>query len=131
MVPLLNSSALLHPKIDTLRPEVSLVYKAHLHGLFGLFFYAGLGLVSKANVDIKTCRMVAQFLAHKPVNSALLTDSFILSFSKLLKLWSWMQTRQTQIQLSGPRKVTGTSEKRAPGHGNFPAFYEHHPPACY
>ena len=30
----------------------------------------------------------AQFLAHKPVNYVSLTDSFIVLFSKLLKLWS-------------------------------------------
>ena len=51
--------------------------------------------------------MVAQFLAHKPVNSASLTDSFIVSFSKLLKLWSWMQTyssQETQNNFPGPEK---------------------------
>ena len=33
--------------------------------------------------------MVSQlFLADKPVNSASLSDSFIVSFSKLLKVWS-------------------------------------------
>ena len=37
---------------------------------------------TKADFQIKT----AQFLAHKPGNFALLTDSFIVSFSKLLKL---------------------------------------------
>ena len=42
----------------------------------------------KANFEIKTCLIVAQFLAHKPVNSASLTDTFIVSFSRLLKLWS-------------------------------------------
>ena len=30
--------------------------------------------------------LISNFLAHKPVNFALLTDSFILSLSKLLKL---------------------------------------------
>ena len=36
----------------------------------------------KADFKIKT----AQFVAHKPGHFALLTDSFIVSFSKLLKL---------------------------------------------
>ena len=49
----------------------------------------------KANFEIKTSWIAAKFQAHKPVNFASLTDSFIMSFSKLLKLWSWMQTRQT------------------------------------
>ena len=40
----------------------------------------------KANFKIKTCWMVAQFLAHKPVNLASLTVSYIASFSKLLKI---------------------------------------------
>ena len=39
------------------------------------------------NLFFKTCS-IAQFLAHKPVNFVSLTDSFIVSFSKLLKLWS-------------------------------------------
>ena len=39
----------------------------------------------KANFDVKTCSIVAQFQAHKLVNFASLTDSFIVSFSKLLK----------------------------------------------
>ena len=49
----------------------------------------------KPNFEIKTSWIAAKFLAHKLVNFASLTDSFIVSFSKLLKLWSWMQTRQT------------------------------------
>ena len=47
--------------------------------------------------------MVAQFKAQKPVNSASFTDSFIVSFSKLLKRWSWMQTRETQNSFPGPQ----------------------------
>ena len=43
VVPPLNYSALLNPKIDTL-PEVSLVYRVHLQDLCGLFFYVGLPL---------------------------------------------------------------------------------------
>lgn len=40
----------------------------------------------KANSKINTCWIVAQFLAHKPVSVALLTDSFLVSFPKLLIL---------------------------------------------
>ena len=40
----------------------------------------------KANFRIQTCCIAAQFLAHKLVNFASLTDSFILLFSKVLKL---------------------------------------------
>ena len=41
----------------------------------------------KVNFKIKTSWIVAQFLAHKPVNLASLTDSLIvLFFSELLKL---------------------------------------------
>ena len=49
----------------------------------------------KANFEIKTFWIVAQCLAHKSVNLASLTDNFIVPLSKLLKLWSWVQTRQT------------------------------------
>ena len=58
---------------------------------------------SKANFKIKTYWIVSQFLAHKPVKFASLTDSFVVSFSKLLKLWSWIQTRQTKNSFSGPK----------------------------
>ena len=42
----------------------------------------------KVNFKIKTFVIVAQFLAHKPVNFASLTDSFFVSLSELLKLES-------------------------------------------
>ena len=74
--------------------------------------------------------MVAQFLAHKPVNSASLTDSFIVSFSKLLKLWSWMQTyssQENQNNFPGPEKLPGLSRKEPQGTRISPASYEHHP----
>ena len=59
--------------------------------------------------------MVAQFLAHKPVNSASLTrDSFIVSFSKLLKLWSWTQTEKTQNNFPGPNYYQ--LRETGPGH---------------
>ena len=44
---------------------------------------------------IKTCWILAQFLAHKPLQIVSITDSSILLFSKLLKLWSWMQTQNS------------------------------------
>ena len=83
---------------------------------FGLSFSAnvsGLGPVSpkirklfpKANFKIKTCWIVVQFLAHKPVSFASLTDSFIVSLSTLLKLWSWMKTQQHKIAFRA-RKVS-------------------------
>ena len=62
-----------------------------------------------------TCSIVAEFLAHKPVNFDLLTDNFIASFSKLLKRWSCMQHGKHKNSFSGP-KFIGTIEKRAPGH---------------
>ena len=70
--------------------------------------------------------MVAQFLAHKPVNSVSLTDSFIVSFSKLLKLWSWMQTRETQSNFPSPEKLPGLSRNEPQGTGISPASYELH-----
>ena len=53
--------------------------------------------------EIKTCYIVTQFLAHKPVNFASFTNSCIVLFSKLLKLWSWTQTQQTENNLPGPK----------------------------
>ena len=64
---------------------------------------------SKTNFEIKTCWIVPQFPAQKPVNFASLSDSFIVPFSKLLKLWSWMQTRQTKNSFPGPEKLPGLS----------------------
>ena len=40
----------------------------------------------KGNFEIKTCYIVAQFLAHKPVNFVSFTNSCIVLFSKLLEL---------------------------------------------
>ena len=71
----------------------------------------------KANFEIKTCWIVAQFLAHKPVNSASLTDTFIVSFSRLLKLMVSLIANTANIkELFGSEKVIGSFEKRAPGH---------------
>ena len=50
----------------------------------------------KANFKIKTCWMVAQFLADNPVNSAPLIDSFIVLFSKYWSFDLGMQIRETQ-----------------------------------
>ena len=61
----------------------------------------------KANFKMKTCWIVAQFLAHKQVNFASLIDSFIVLFSNRLKLWSWMQKQQTQNSFPGPKRCRG------------------------
>ena len=61
--------------------------------------------------QIKTCWMVAKFLAHKPASSASLTDSFIDSFSTLLIDLKCKQSEHKTAFRS--RKVTGTFEKRA------------------
>ena len=66
-------------------------------------------LGAKANFKIRICWIVAQFLAHKPVNFASLTDSFIISFSKLLEPWSWMQTRNSFL---GAKKLSRLSRNR-------------------
>ena len=50
--------------------------------------------------------------AHKPVNFASLTDSFIISFSKLLEPWSWMQTWQTRNSYAGPKSYRDVWETR-------------------
>ena len=63
--------------------------------------------------------------AHKPVNFASLTDSFIISFSKLLEPWSWMQTWQTRNSYAGPksyRDVWETRPVRLSIHGHTPCF---------
>ena len=58
--------------------------------------YWGLFLERLGNLsDLKSCWKVAQFLAHGLGGFASLSDNFIISFSKLFKLLSWMQTRQT------------------------------------
>ena len=41
---------------------------------------------TKANFKIKKCGIVAQFLAHKPVNFVSLIGSFIVLFLNRLKL---------------------------------------------
>ena len=51
-------------------------------------------------------------VAHKPVNFASLTDSFIISFSKLLEPRSWMQTWQTRNSYAGPKSYRDVWETR-------------------
>ena len=53
--------------------------------------------------QIKPCWIVLQFLAHKPIKIASFTDSFIVLFSKLLTLWSWMQTQRKQNSFPRPK----------------------------
>ena len=66
----------------------------------------------KENFIVKTGWIAAQFLAHKPVNCASLTDRFILiSFSKLLEPWSWMQTRRRRNSFTGPKRFRDFQEK--------------------
>ena len=67
----------------------------------------------RANFKIKTCWIVPQFLAHKPIKIASFADSFIVLFSKLLKLWSWMQTQQTQNSFPGPKSYRDFRETAA------------------
>ena len=67
---------------------------------------AGNFLGQKANFDIKTCWIVAQFQAHKLVNFGSLTDSFIVSFSKLLNV-----DLECKQQLFGSETLLGLSGK--------------------
>ena len=67
-------------------------------------------LSRKANFQIKTCWIVAQFLAHKPVNFAWLTDSFIGSFANY---WSLNANTANINQLSGPEKFPSISRNGA------------------
>ena len=57
--------------------------------------------------------MVSQFLAHKPVNFASLTDSFIVLLSKL---WNFdIECKHNKHKISfRARKVSGTLNKQAP-----------------
>ena len=66
----------------------------------------------KANVKIKTCWIVAQFLAPKPVQVALLTDSFIVLFQNY---WNFnLNCKHGKHKTAfGTWKVTGTFKKQA------------------
>ena len=51
--------------------------------------------------------------AYKSVHFAPITDSFVVSFSRLIKFWSWMQTFTANInQLYGPEKLPGLLRNR-------------------
>ena len=64
--------------------------------------------------------MEAQVLAHKPVSFASLTYSVTVLFSKLLKLWSWMQTQQTQNSFPGLKSY---QTEQAPGNVDLGGYY--------
>ena len=68
----------------------------------------------KTNFKIKTCWILAEFLAHKPVSFALLTDSSIVSFLKSLKRWSWICKHGERKPAFWARTVTGTFYKTGP-----------------
>ena len=68
----------------------------------------------KTNLKIKTGWIVAQFLADKLVNFVSLTYCFVVLFSKLLKLWSWMQSQQTQNSFPGPKSYRDFWEPAGP-----------------
>ena len=57
----------------------------------------------KPKFEIKTRRVVAQVLAHKPMHFVSLTDSSIVLLSKLINLRPWMQTEQPQNSFTGPK----------------------------
>ena len=67
---------------------------------------------TKANFEIKLRWIVPQFLAHKPVNFASLTDSFFVSFQNywIFDLKCKHCKHKTAFRT---RKVTGTFEKWA------------------
>ena len=48
-------------------------------------------------------------MTHKPVNFASLTVSFRVSFSKLFKLWPWMQRLQTENSFPGQKRYRALS----------------------
>ena len=63
----------------------------------------------RANFNVKSCWIAAQFLARKPVNFLCL---LIVSIYHV-QLWSWTQTWRHKTAFRA-REVTGTFEKRAP-----------------
>ena len=65
----------------------------------------------KANFEVKTCKLliVAQFLAHKPVNFASLTDVFILPIFKITETLILNAKHGKQKTAFRARKVIGTS----------------------
>jgi len=69
-------------------------------------------------------------LAHKPVNFASLTDSFISSFSKLLKLWPWMQTRQSWFSFPGPKSYRDFRETGPRSESSVGLLHSRDEPFC-
>ena len=100
------------------RPFNPYIFSGHLWNLDSLLKGEGpvspkvrkLFLSRKANFQIKTCWIVAQFLAHKPVNFAWLTDSFIVSFANY---WRLSVNTANINQLSRPEKLPGISRNGA------------------
>ena len=66
----------------------------------------------KAHFEVKTCKLliVAQFLAHKPVNFASLTDVFILPIFKITETLILNANTENIKQLFGPEKLSGLRE---------------------
>ena len=67
----------------------------------------------KRNFEIKTCYIAAQFLAHKPVNFASFTNSFIVLH--ILKITETLILNANTKQLSGPEKLRRLSGNRPLG----------------
>ena len=67
----------------------------------------------KGNFAIKTCYIAAQFLAHKPVNFASFTNSFIVLH--ILKITETLILNANTKQLSGPEKLRRLSGNRPLG----------------
>ena len=68
---------------------------------------------------IKTCWIVAQFLGHKPVDFASLTDSFIVSLSKLLNFDLEFKHGKHKKAFAGPEKLSGLSRNRPQSSTHF------------
>ena len=66
----------------------------------------------KANFKITTFWKVAQFLSHKPVTFASLTDSFIVLFLKIIETLILNANTTSTKHLSGPEKFPGLSRNR-------------------
>ena len=83
-------------------------------------FFEGPGNFSgpKGNFEIKTCYIAAQFLAHKPVNSASLTNSFIvLHIFKIMETSILNANTTNAKQLSGPESYRDFRETGPWGRG--------------
>ena len=89
----------------------------HFHN-WGLFLKRpGNFLGQKANFEIKVCWTVFQFLAYKPVNFALLVDSFICIIFKIFETLI-LNANMANIhvkQLFGPETLSRLSRNRPLG----------------